>query len=75
MHVLKIHNVKLDFTALALAMGNGKLPILSLSVAIPSHMKTATLSTFCFLFCVSPISPALVPYLSFIFALAITIPL
>lgn len=28
MHVLKIHDVKLDFGALAIAMGNGELAIL-----------------------------------------------
>ena len=29
MHVLKIHNVQLDYKALALAMGNGKFIMLS----------------------------------------------
>ena len=28
MHVLKIHNVKIDYNALAMAMGNGELSLL-----------------------------------------------
>lgn len=52
MHVLRIHNVKLDFNALALAMGNGKFPTLLFTGAIPSQMEPVALSTlYQFIFC------------------------
>ena len=39
MHVLKIHNVKLDYSALALAMGNGESVFFSSSLFGSAHCQ------------------------------------
>ena len=44
MHVLKIHDVKIDYTALALAMGNGNLSVLFFTVAMHSHIELRALN-------------------------------